>query len=40
VIARAFLELFQLWRHLDAELANDRAASLAERRPVDSRRAA
>lgn len=26
VIVRAFCELFQLWRHLDDELANDRAA--------------
>jgi glycosyltransferase involved in cell wall biosynthesis len=40
VIARAFRELFQLWRHLDAELANDRAAALAERATVDSQRAA
>jgi glycosyltransferase involved in cell wall biosynthesis len=40
VIARAFWELFQLWRHLDAELANDRAARLTGPEAVDSRRAA
>src|SRR3954471_13663921 len=40
VIARAFSELFQLWRHLDAELANDRAAALAGDTRMGSRRAA
>jgi glycosyltransferase involved in cell wall biosynthesis len=40
VIARAFRELFQLWRHLDAELANDRVAALDQRSMADSRRAA
>ncbi|MGE3269956.1 MAG: glycosyltransferase family 2 protein [Chloroflexota bacterium] len=39
VIARAFSELFQLWRHLDHELADDRAAlagdpAAAHRRPA------
>ncbi|MCC6176393.1 MAG: glycosyltransferase family 2 protein [Chloroflexi bacterium] len=35
VIARAFVELFQLWRHLDGELATDpRARRMQQRRPV------
>ena len=33
VIARAFLELFQLWRHLDAELADDLRARAPLHRP-------
>jgi glycosyltransferase involved in cell wall biosynthesis len=40
VIVRAFWELFQLWRHLDNELANDRAAALASGTLERSRRAA
>jgi glycosyltransferase involved in cell wall biosynthesis len=39
VIVRAFRELFQLWRHLDDELANDRAA-LAGRAPAARQRSA
>ena len=33
VIVRAFAELFQLWRHLDAELADDRRADSLPTRP-------
>jgi glycosyltransferase involved in cell wall biosynthesis len=40
VIARAFRELFQLWRHLDAELAVDRHTPQAGDGPEGSRRAA
>ncbi|MFN8634484.1 MAG: glycosyltransferase family 2 protein [Chloroflexota bacterium] len=40
VIARAFHELFQLWRHLDAELATDRAAIRAARVQTEARQAA
>jgi len=40
VIARAFWELFELWRHLDAELAADRAAATARRALEGPRRAA
>ncbi|MCC7369513.1 MAG: glycosyltransferase family 2 protein [Chloroflexi bacterium] len=39
VILRAFRELFQLWRHLDDELADDRAA-LAGRAPAARQRSA
>ena len=40
VIARAFWELFQLWRHLDAELAADRAAAKTGNTEERSQRAA
>jgi glycosyltransferase involved in cell wall biosynthesis len=40
VIARAFRELFQLWRHLDAELAVDRSEAQARGDLEPSRRAA
>jgi hypothetical protein len=40
VIARAFRELFQLWLHLDAELAEDRRALPAGEAREGSRRAA
>jgi glycosyltransferase involved in cell wall biosynthesis len=40
VIARAFRELFQLWRHLDAELSEDRRALQADEGHEGSRRAA
>jgi glycosyltransferase involved in cell wall biosynthesis len=39
VIARAFRELFQLWRHLDGELAHDRAVAPAAGEPRHSRQA-
>ena len=39
VIVRAFRELFQLWRHLDDELADDRTA-LAGRAPAARQRSA
>ena len=40
VILRAFRELFHLWRHLDAELADDRAALSGESQTARTRTAA